>query len=157
MLTYEKNAVSEYIDELTQKYGTTRSALLPVLQDIQRKYKYVSDFAQQEVARHLDIHPVEVYSVISFYAFLDHKPKGRNIVRLCKTIVCDLAGSAAVANAVKRELGIDFGETTKDGRVTLEYASCIGMCDKGPAMLVNENVYPGLDPESACKILREIK
>ena len=157
MLTYEKNAVSEFITELTKKYGTTRSALLPVLQEIQRKYKHVGDYAQQEVARLLDIHPVEVYSVISFYAFLDHKPKGRNVVRLCKTIVCNLSGSSAIANAVKRELGIEFGETTKDGRITLEYANCIGMCDRSPAMLVNETVYSGLDPETACKILREIK
>jgi NADH:ubiquinone oxidoreductase subunit E len=157
MLVYEKNAVSEYISDLTEKYGKKRSSLLPILQDIQRKYNYISDFAQQEVARLLDIHPVEVYSVISFYAFLYDKPRGRNIVRLCKTIVCSLSGTYAIADAVRRELGIDFGETTKDGRVTLEYANCIGMCDKSPAMLVNEKVYSGLDPETACKILREIK
>lgn len=157
MLVYEKNAVSEFIEGLTDKYGNQRSALLPILQEVQHKYKYVSDFAQQEVARLLGIHPVEVYSVVSFYAFLYDKPQGRNIVRLCKTIVCDFAGAKAIAEAVKRELGINFGETTKDGRITLEFANCIGMCDKSPSMLVNEKVYSRLDPESACKILREIK
>ncbi|MGB3019318.1 MAG: NADH-quinone oxidoreductase subunit NuoE [Ignavibacteria bacterium] len=157
MLVYEKNAVSEFISELTDKYGTKRSSLLPILQEIQHRYNYVSDFAQQEVARMLDIHPVEVNGVISFYAFLYDKPRGRNIVRLCKTIICNLAGTKAIADAVRRELGIEFGETTKDGRITLEYANCIGMCDHSPAMLVNDQVFSGLDPETACKILREVK
>lgn len=157
MFVHEKNAVSDFIGDLTRKYGRQRSSLLPILQEIQHKYNYVSDFAQQEVARNLDIHPVEVYSVISFYAFLYDRPRGRNIVRFCKTIICELAGARAVAEAVKRELGIGFGETTKDGKITLEYANCIGMCDKSPAMLVNERVYSGLDPEQACKIIREIK
>ena len=71
----------------------------------------------------LDIHPVEVYSVISFYSFLHVEPRGRNIVRLCKTIVCDMAGKKNVEEAIKQELGINFGETTKDKRITLEYTN----------------------------------
>lgn len=157
MLVFEKNALSEEIEGLVEKYGTERSALIPILQSIQRKHKYVSDFAQQEVARLLNIHPVEVYSVISFYSFLHSNPQGRNIVRLCQTISCDMANKSAVADAIKRELGIEFGETTKDKRITLEYTNCVGMCDQGPAMIVNERVYTKLDPEKAVKILSEIK
>ncbi len=92
MLVEEKNALTEEIENYITKYGTDRSSLLPVLQDIQRSHSHISDFAQQEVARMLDIHPVEVYSVISFYSFLHTEPRGRNIVRLCRTIVCDMAG-----------------------------------------------------------------
>ncbi len=157
MLVVEKNSLTSEIEKLVEKYGNERTALLPILQDIQRKHKYVSEYAQQEVARFLDIHPVEVYSVISFYSFLYSEPKGRNIVRLCQTITCDIQGKKMIAEAIERELGIQFGETTKDSRITLEYANCLGMCDQGPAMLVNDEVYTHLTPEKAVEILNDIK
>ncbi len=157
MLVYEKNKLSEDVESFVEKYGSDRSALLPILQAIQRKYHHISGFAQQEVARLMNIHPVEVNSIISFYSFLHEDPQGRNIVRLCKTISCDMAGKTEVEKAVQRELGISFGETTKDNRITLEHTNCLGMCDEGPAMLVNEKVYTQLDPETAVKILSEIK
>lgn len=157
MLVIEKNNMTEEIEQLVKKHGQNRSALLPILQDIQRKHKHIPDFAQQEIARLLDIHPVEIYSVISFYAFLNTEPKGRNIVRLCQTITCDLSGKENVAKAIERELGIKFGETTKDNKITLEYVNCLGMCDQGPALLVNERVYSKVSPEKAIQILNEIK
>ncbi len=157
MLVLEKNALSEEIESLVNQFGKDRSALLQILQAIQRKHKHISDFAQQEVARMMDIHPVEVNSVISFYSFLYSEPKGRNIVRLCQTISCDMSGKEKIEEAVQRELGIAFGETTKDKRITLEYTNCLGMCDQGPAMLVNEKVYTKLDPETAINILNGIK
>ncbi|MHB8930524.1 MAG: NADH-quinone oxidoreductase subunit NuoE [Melioribacteraceae bacterium] len=157
MLVLEKNAITEEIELLVDKYGKDRSSLLPILQDIQRKHKYIPDFAQQEVARLLDIHPVEVFSVVSFYSFLNTQPKGRNIVRLCQTITCDMAGKTAVAKALERELGIKFGETTKDNKFTLEFVNCLGMCDQGPAVLINERVYPKVTPEKAVQILSEVK
>lgn len=157
MLVLEKNAMTEEIELLVAKYGKSRSSLIPILQDIQRKHKYIPDFAQQEVARLLDIHPVEVFSVISFYSFLNTTPKGKYIVRLCQTISCDMQGKAAVAKAIERELGIKFGETTRDNKFTLEYANCVGMCDQGPAMIVNERVYSKLTAEKAVQILNELK
>ncbi|HOI30072.1 MAG TPA: NADH-quinone oxidoreductase subunit NuoE [Melioribacteraceae bacterium] len=157
MLVLEKNAMTDEIEQLVEKYGKDRSSLIPILQDIQRKHKHIPDFAQQEVARLLDIHPVEVFSVISFYSFLNTVPKGKYIVRLCQTISCDLQGKKMVAAAIERELGIKFGETTKDFKFTLEYANCVGMCDQGPAMIVNERVYYKLTPEKAVQILNELK
>ncbi|MCX6167965.1 MAG: NADH-quinone oxidoreductase subunit NuoE [Ignavibacteriales bacterium] len=157
MLVLEKNAMTEEIEILVDRYGKDRSSLLPILQDIQRSHKYIPDFAQQEIARLLGIHPVEVYSVVSFYSFLNTQPKGRNIVRLCQTITCDMAGKTAIAKALERELGIKFGETTKDNKFTLEYVNCLGMCDQGPALLVNERVYSKISPESAVSILSEVK
>ena len=156
MLVEEKNSLTVEIEQLVEKYGADRSALMPILQDVQSKYKFVSEYAQQEIARLLNIHPVEVYSVISFYAFLNSEPKGRNIVRLCQTITCDLAGKNEVAKAIERELGIKFGQTTKDEKITLEYTNCLGMCDQGPAMLVNDKVYTKLTPEKAVEIINEI-
>lgn len=157
MLVLEKNSLTEEIEKLVEQFGSRRDSLLPILQSLQRKHKYISEFAQQEVARVLDIHPVEVYSVISFYSFLHSEPQGRNIVRLCQTISCDMTGKEGVAAAIERELGITFGETTRDKKFTLEYTNCLGMCDQGPAMLVNDKVYTHLTPEKAISILNEIK
>jgi NADH:ubiquinone oxidoreductase subunit E len=75
MLVVEKNALSEEIESYIKKYGDDRSALLMILHEIHNKYRHISEFAQQEVARLLNIHPVEVYSVISFFAFLNSNPK----------------------------------------------------------------------------------
>jgi [NiFe] hydrogenase diaphorase moiety large subunit len=157
MLVLEKNSMTEEIEKLVKQYGTERSSLIPILQAIQREYNYIPDFAQQEVARLLDIHPVEVFSVISFYSFLSSEPQGKNIIRLCKTIICDLAGKEDVEKAIKQELNIEIGQTTKDNKITLEYTNCLGMCDQGPAMMVNEKVFTKLSPEKAVKILKEIK
>ncbi|MDP2303520.1 MAG: NAD(P)H-dependent oxidoreductase subunit E [Ignavibacteria bacterium] len=157
MLVYEKNSLSEEIELLIERFGKDRVALLPILQIIEKRHNYISEFAQQEVARLLDIHPVEVYSVVSFYNFLHRYPQGKNIVRLCKTISCDMAGKQEIEKALKRELGINFDETTRDKKWTLEYTSCLGMCDQGPAMLVNDKIYTKLDPETAVKILNDTK
>jgi NADH:ubiquinone oxidoreductase subunit E len=156
MLVYEKNSITEDIEKLVDMHGADRSALLPILQAVQKKYRYVSEFAQQEIARLLDIHPVEVFSVISFYSFLHSEPQGRNIVRLCRTIVCDMAGREEVEKAVMRELKIDIGETTKDKNITLEHTNCLGMCDQGPAMMVNDKIYTKLTPEKAVEILKKV-
>jgi len=157
MLILEKNMLTEEIEKLAEKYGNNRASLMPILQAIQAKYNYISDHSQQEIARVLDIHPVEVFGVISFYAFHHSEPQGRNIVRLCKTICCEHAGKDIVERAIEREIGVKFGETTKDQKVTLEFTSCLGMCDQGPAMMVNSQVYTKLDPETACEILSKIK
>ena len=157
MIATKTNPLTTEIEELCKQHGTDRSALLPILQSIQRKHKYISDFAQQEVARMLDIHPVEVYSVVSFYSFLNSEPKGKKIIRLCRTIVCDISGKAQVENAIMKKLGIKFGETTKDKKISLEYTNCLGMCDQGPAMMINEKLYTELTPEKVVKILKELK
>ncbi len=158
MLVLEKNSITEELEALVKEHGSERSALMPILQAVQRKHRYIPDFAQQEIARLLDIHPVEVYSVISFYSFLHSEPQGRNIVRLCRTIVCDMAGKEEVEKAIKRELKISkAGETTKDKKITLEHTNCLGMCDQGPAMMVNDKIYTKLTPEKAVEIIKDIK
>jgi [NiFe] hydrogenase diaphorase moiety large subunit len=157
MLVSERTSLTEEIEKLVDLYGKNRSSLLPILQAVERKYRYIPGFAMQEIALLLDIHPVEVYSVVTFYSFLHSKPRGRNIVRLCRTIICDISGKENVESAITRELGISFGETTPDKRITLEYTNCLGMCDQGPAMMVNDKVYTRLSPEKAVELLNEIK
>ncbi|MCP4638960.1 MAG: NADH-quinone oxidoreductase subunit NuoE [bacterium] len=153
MLVTEREQLKEDIVNWTKQYGGDRSALIPVLQDIQRKYYRISEYAMQVVADVLDIHPVEVYGVVSFYSFLDNQPKGRFVIRLCRTITCDLAGKDRVAKQLENDLGIGFGETTADGKFTLEWANCLGMCDQGPALLVNEQVFTHVTPQKVHDIL----
>lgn len=157
MLVEEKTSLAEEIKSLVNKYGNKRKALLPILHEIQKKHRYISDYAQQEVSRHLNIQPVEVYSVITFYSFLNSEPKGRNIVRICRTVSCEMKGKEVIEKTIERELGIKIGETTKDKKFTVEYANCLGLCDVAPAMSINDRVYTRLTPEKAVQLLNEVK
>lgn len=153
MLALEQQRLAQEIVELAEDHGRNRAALLPILQAVQEKYHHISDFAMQEVANLLDIHPVEVYAVVTFYAFLGEERRGRFVIRLCRTISCDMADKDAVARQLETELGIRFGETTPDGRFTLEWANCIGMCDQGPALLVNDQVFTRVTANKVLDIL----
>ncbi len=153
MLTTQQDKLVGEIAQLVARHGSDRSALIPILQDIQKRYHAINDFAMQTVADRLGLHPVEVYSVVTFYAFLNEKYHGRFVIRLCRTISCDMAGKAAVARQLRTDLGVDFGQTTSDGRFTLEWANCIGMCDQGPALLVNDQVFTRVTPEKVHDIL----
>ncbi len=153
MLASERDQLRAEIKAMAEKFDHQRSGLMPVLQHIQRTYRYVSAEAMQEVAEAFRIHPVEVEGVVSFYSFLSTKKKGKFIVRLCQTISCDMAGKADIARQLENDLGIKFGETTKDGMFTLEYANCLGWCDQGPAMLVNEEVHTKVKPEDVAEII----
>lgn len=153
MLESERLRLSQEIEDLAEHYQHSRHGLLPILQAIKTKHTYISDFALQEVARLLSIHPVEVYGVVSFYSFLSTKKQGNFVIRLCRTISCDLAGKEAVARQLENELGISFGDTTPDGRFSLSWANCLGMCDQGPALLVNDYVFTQVTAERVYDII----
>lgn len=157
MLVSQQQQVQDEIRALVAKHGRARASLMPILQDVQGRHAVVSDFAMQVIADELGIHPAEVYGVVSFYAFLHHEPKGRFQIRLCQTLSCDLEGKARVARQLENELGIAFGETTPDGRFSLEWASCLGMCDQGPALLVNDRVYTRVTPDRVHEILEDCR
>ena len=153
MLAVECEQIRDEIIELADKYKHDRSALIQILQAIQDKYNYISDRAMQEIAYTLGIYPVEVYGVVTFYGFLYHKSQGHYIIRLCQTISCDMQGKSRIARQLENDLGIKFGETTKDGMFTLEYTNCLGMCDQGPALMVNNKVYTGITAEKVFEII----
>ncbi len=141
------------VEALVERLGPGRSSLIPILADVKRRFHGIDSETMQTIANVLDIHPVEVYSVASFYAFLHGAPEGQFVIRLCGTLSCDFAGKGAVADALKDALGIDFNQTTDDGLFTLEWASCVGMCDQGPALLVNDEVHTRVTPETAKSIV----
>src|SRR5659263_752109 len=125
MLVTQQEQLRADVTALVDKLGPGRSSLIPILQDVKRRHHGIDTDAMQIVADLLDIHPVEVYSVATFYAFLSPAAQGEFVVRLCRTVSCELAGKDAIARQLETELGIAFGETSEDGRFTLEWANCM--------------------------------
>jgi NADH-quinone oxidoreductase E subunit len=157
VLVTEQERLREELVDLVERYGRIRSALMPILQEVQRKHFHISQYCMQVIADLLDIHPVEVQSVVSFYSFLDEVPQGQYVIRLCRTITCEMAGKEHVARQLENDLEIQFGETTSDGKFSLQWANCLGMCDQGPAMLVNDEVFTRVTPEKVHGILQQCR
>ncbi len=157
MLITEQDKLRESIEGWVEKYGRDRSSLLPILQEIQKRHFYVPPYAMQVLADLLGIHPVEVHGVVTFYSFLKEAPQGKFVVRLCRTIACDMVGKDRVARQLQNDLGIDFGETTPDGAFTLEWTNCLGMCDQGPAMMVNDHIHTRVTPDKVHEIIADCR
>jgi len=157
MLTPRQDRLRADFEEMADRLGHDRSALLPILQETKRRHHEISDFAMQTIADILNIHPVEVYGVVTFYAFLNEKYHGRYVVRLCRTISCAMAGTENVARQLENDLGIPFGQTSSDGIFTLEWAHCLGMCDQAPALLINDDVFTRVTPEQVNLILESCR
>ncbi len=158
MQVIEREKLDLLIQDLKEEHGSDRSALLPILQGVQNEYGHLSGLMMQEIAHALDVHPVEVEGVASFYSFFETKEKlGKYVIRLCQTISCDLAGKARVARQFENELGIKFGETTKDGMFTLEYTNCLGMCDQGPAIMINDRLFAKVTPDKVPQIIADCR
>ena len=142
---------------MSEMQARSRGALLESLQEAQNKFGYLSSEILAELAKSLDTSLSEVYGVATFYSFLATKPQGRNIIRICKSLPCFIKNSQTIAETVEREIGIQPGETTPDGRFSLELTNCIGACDKAPAMMVNNDVHVDLTPKKLSQILKEYK
>jgi NADH-quinone oxidoreductase subunit E len=131
-----------------------RVQLLGMIKGEQEKRKCVSEEAMVEMARGLGMTLGDVYGVTTFYAFLSTKPLGRHVIRVCKSVPCCLKEAEVILRRIQEELDIGPGETTADGRFTLEVTNCIGACDEAPAMLVDEQVHGNLTPEKISETLR---
>jgi NADH:ubiquinone oxidoreductase subunit E len=135
----------------------TRDNLIPVLQKTQDKKGYISDKDMQKIADDFNIHPVEVYSVATFYSFLLTEKKGKNIIRISNCISSVMKNNQSIIKAFEKELNIKLGETTKDNKISLELTSCIGMCDESPAILVNDKLIGKVTPKKVKQIVKELK
>lgn len=145
--------IQSLIKELADKHGRTRESLLPILQGVVEHEKYLSEHSMVEIAREVDIPAADVYGTATFYSFLETRPTGRFIIRVCKTITCAMKGKNQVLFAIQDMLKIKLGETTPDKRFTLLETNCLGWCHKAPAMLINDEVYTELTPEKVREIL----
>jgi NADH-quinone oxidoreductase subunit E len=147
--------IKELVKDLANQHGRNRESLLPILQGIVKKKRHVSENAMVEVARELDMSAALVYGTATFYSFLDTEPRGKYVIRLCRTITCDMHGKKEIMDTLKNLLKINVGETTKDNRFTLLETNCLGWCHKGPAMLINEKPYTELTPDKVSEIIEE--
>lgn len=143
------------IKNLVKEHGKSRNSLMPILQGVVQQERMLSEESMLTIAEELDLSSAEVYGTASFYTFLDTVPRGKNVIRICKTITCHMKGKDEIINALEKELNIKVGETTSDKKFTLLNANCLGWCHKGPVMLVNDDVYPSLTVEKALEIIHE--
>lgn len=148
----------EEIEALAARYPRRRSLMLPALWMAQRANGgWLSDAAMREVAEVVGVTPAEVYEVVSFYSMFQRQAVGRHLIWLCDTLSCAICGAFEVSEYLQKKLGIKVGETTADGRFTLQYAECIGACSEAPAMLVDEDLHGNLTPERIDSILEQYK
>jgi NADH:ubiquinone oxidoreductase subunit E len=147
--------MKELIKDLADQHGRTRESLLPILQGIVKEERHVSEEAMTEVARELDMSAALVYGTATFYSFLDTEQRGKYVIRLCRTITCDMKGKKEILDTLQQLLKINLGETTKDNRFTLLETNCLGWCHKGPAMLINEEAYTELTADKVSEIIDE--
>lgn len=145
----------QLIKDLVKQHGKTRNSLMPVLQGVVQEERMLSEEAMLKIAEALDLSSAEVYGTASFYTFLDTIPRGKNIIRVCKTITCHMKGKDEIIHALEDQLNINVGETTSDKKFTLLSANCLGWCHKGPVMLINDDVYPEVTVEKALEIVQD--
>ena len=131
--------------------------LLARLKEAQKESGYVTEEVMTELAESLDLPLHDIYGVASFYSFLSTKPMGRNVIRICKSLPCYLKNYQAIVDSVQKEIGIKPGQTTADGRFSFELTNCIGLCDRAPAMLINDDPHVDLTPGKISQILKTYK
>ena len=120
--------------------------VLSLLKEAQHKGGYLSAEQASEIARELEIPVGHIYGLATFYGFLSTRPMGRNIIRICRSVPCYLKGVDTVVKTIEDTLGIKPGEITSDGRFSLHWVNCLGVCDHAPAMMVNDQVHVDLTP-----------
>lgn len=145
--------------EILNGFGPDRANLLPILHALQDNHpqNYLAEESLRAVARHLKINLSWVYGVTGYYSMFSMKPRGRYIIRVCNSPICNMLGSSGIIEALTGILGIGKGETTPDGLFTVEEAECLGICDVAPAMIVNRKVYGNLTHESLKEIIDELR
>ncbi len=134
-----------------------QSASIDALKIIQKHRGWVSDEAIKDLAAVLEMSSDELDAVATFYSMIFRKPVGRNVILVCDSISCWVMGYNPLLDLLKTKLGIAFGETTADNRFTLLPISCLGACDRAPAMMVDEELYGPISPEIMDEVLKKYK
>lgn len=141
----DSHAQTDRIAEILEAHQGLEGPLLPILHAIQEAFGYVPETAVPQIAKALTLSKAEVHGVISFYHDFRSAPAGRHVLKLCRAEACQTMGADAVADRIKQALGIDWHETTPDGRVTLEPVFCLGLCACGPAAMVDGRLVGRVD------------
>jgi NADH-quinone oxidoreductase subunit E/NADP-reducing hydrogenase subunit HndA len=136
----------EKLDSIIARHKGKPGGLIPVLEEAQVALEYLPVSVQKRIAKGLNLPFSRVYGVVTFYSFFTMTPRGRHTVRACLGTACYVRGSKALADAIKKEFGVEEGETTPDRRFTYETVRCLGACGLGPVVVVDEDVHGRMKP-----------
>lgn len=149
--------LKDRVGEIATHYMQPRSAVMPALHLIQAEQGYISRQSMEELADILDIAPVQVYEIATFYHQFHTRPIGKHHLQLCTNVSCMLMGAECLLNQLEQRLDIACGETTADGRFTLSTVECLGSCDTAPVMQINNQAYSeNLSEQKLNDILRSL-
>ena len=129
------------IKEIIEQYTEAKDNLIPILNDVQVQYGYIPKIAQKEISEYLKIPMAEIYGVITFYSRFTLKPKGKYAISVCLGTACFVKGSEKIMERLKQRLKIEEGETTPDGKFSIDSTRCVGACGIAPVFTVNNEVY----------------
>ncbi len=145
------------IDELITHYPVKRSASLMLLHAVQEHFGYVSKEAIEWVARKLDLQPINIWELVTFYPMFRQEPAGKYQIKVCRTLSCALGGSHQLYHHVCDQLGLDAHkhglQTTKDGTFSIEFVECLASCGTAPVMMCNEDFHEGVSHAKADEIV----
>ena len=153
----DKQVVTDIGDILDGFRDAGRDALIPLLQEVQAKHGYLSKDAIVQIGRHLSLPASKIYGVATFYNQFRFEPLGRYHIQVCRGTACHVKGSTGVLDAIRHELGIEPGQTSRDGLFSLEVVACIGACGLAPVICVNGEFYAEMTPNSARDLLEEYR
>ena len=156
-MNHEPTRYFQKVCEIIDSHQRNPQKLIPILQEVQEKYRYLPEEIIVFIATSLSIPPAKVYGVATFYSHFTLKPKGKYIIRLCDGTACHVKRSIPILEALQKRLGVnDKNPTTPDMLFTVETVSCLGACGLAPVVLVNEDVYGQMTPETALKLIEDI-
>ena len=163
-MTTEKTEITEtaeldlaFVDRVIEEKGRDPSAVIPILQAIQQRYRWLPEEALRRVCDRSDITPSAITGVSSFYSQFRHQPVGRHMVSVCRGTACHVRGGVQILREVEEVLGIKPGETTDDFEYSLETTACFGSCALAPVMVVDKNVYGRMTTSKVRQILTGAK
>ena len=142
---------------ILEKYTTDKDNLIQILNETQEKFGYVPKLAQMEISKYLNISMAEVYGVITFYSRFTLEPKGKYAISVCLGTACFVKGSEQILNRLKDRLKIDVGQTTRDGKFSIDATRCVGACGLAPVLTVNDVVHPSMTPDQVSQLIRKLK
>jgi len=147
----------EEVGAIVRKYDGTRDSVISILQDVQSKYHYLPEDALRAVANQLGLPLIQVCGVATFFKAFSLKPRGEHIVSVCLGTACHVRGAPTVLDEVKRQLGVEPGETTEDMGFSLESVNCLGACALGPIVVVDGKYHGQMGPGGVKKVLNRYK
>lgn len=145
------------VQDIALRYKDLPGGLIEALHAVQEEYAYIPEDALKQLAIAFKIPQSRAYGVAKFYSYFSVKPRGRFIIRICKSAPCHVQGAAEVVQTLEKELGIRLGETTKDNQFTLEPTECVGACEQTPVITINGKPYGDLNPAKVKEILAGYK